>query len=117
MAPRSVSDLGHRISGKLFLPCWKPMLPSLSTINPRSPTSSVALRWTPTMLKVTAVDQTVGKVSFEVKHQYLDDGAAPGNGTLSDTSTIAVTVTAERISPISAASQRAFMLGLPVPDW
>ena len=34
-----------------------------------------------------------GQVNFSVQHQYLNDGAAPGNATNSDTSTITVTVT------------------------
>jgi hypothetical protein len=44
------------------------------------------------VLTITAIDPTTGKVSFSVHHQYSDDGPAPGNGTISDTSTIGVTV-------------------------
>ena len=39
------------------------------------------------------MDVDTGKVTFRVQHTYQDDGAAPGNGTSSDTSTIQVTVT------------------------
>lgn len=42
------------------------------------------------VLTITAL--TADTVSFSVEHQYLDDGAASGNGTASDTSTIKVTV-------------------------
>jgi hypothetical protein len=45
------------------------------------------------VLEVTDLDLSTGTVSFSVKHQYLDDGKAPGNATISDTSTIKVTVT------------------------
>jgi hypothetical protein len=44
------------------------------------------------VLLITAIDGATGQVSFSVEHQYLDDGAAPGNGTTSDISTIGVTV-------------------------
>src|SRR4029079_3253203 len=43
-------------------------------------------------LIITAVDATNGQVSFSVQHQYLDDGLALGNNTISDVSTIGVTV-------------------------
>jgi len=45
-----------------------------------------------TVLTVTAINSTTGQVSFSVQHQYLDDGLALGNNTISDTSTIGVTV-------------------------
>ena len=45
------------------------------------------------VLTVTNVDATNDTVAFRVQHQYLDDGAAPGNGTTFDTSDIVVTVT------------------------
>jgi hypothetical protein len=44
------------------------------------------------VLTIISVDPATGKVEFSVQHQYLDDGAAPGNGTIADTSTISVTV-------------------------
>jgi hypothetical protein len=39
-------------------------------------------------------------VSFSAEHQYLDDGAAPGNNTASDSSTITVTVTDDDASDL-----------------
>lgn len=45
------------------------------------------------VLTVTSFNATTGEVNFSVKHTYLNDGAAPGNSTNSDTSTITVTVT------------------------
>ena len=46
-------------------------------------------------LEITAVDLAIGKVSFTMSgHLYGDDGPAPGNGTLSDTSVITLTVSA-----------------------
>jgi len=44
------------------------------------------------VLTITSVDAATGNVGFYVQHQYLDDGLALGNGTISDTSTIGVTV-------------------------
>ena len=51
----------------------------------------------PTELTITSIDADSGTVGFQATHQYLDDGtagaSAPGaNGTLSDASTIRVTV-------------------------
>ena len=45
------------------------------------------------VLTITALNSATGQVSFSVQHKYADDGLALGNGTDSDTSTIAVTVT------------------------
>jgi hypothetical protein len=45
------------------------------------------------VLTITSFNSTTGEVNFSVKHTYLNDGAAPGNGTNSDTSTVTVTVT------------------------
>ena len=45
-----------------------------------------------TVLTITSVDTTTGQVGFSVQHQYVDDGAAPGNSTTSDNNTITVTV-------------------------
>jgi hypothetical protein len=45
------------------------------------------------ILEVTAVDLSIGKVSFSVQHVYADDGLAPGNATSSDISTISAEVT------------------------
>ena len=44
------------------------------------------------VLTITAINAATGQVSFSVQHQYLDDGLAPGNGTINDTSTILVAV-------------------------
>ena len=44
------------------------------------------------ILTITAIDTTTGQVSFSVQHQYLDDGLALGNNTISDVSMIGVTV-------------------------
>ena len=44
------------------------------------------------MLTITSIDAATGQVGFSVQHQYLDDGLALGNSTISDTSTIGVTV-------------------------
>jgi hypothetical protein len=44
------------------------------------------------VLTITSIERTSGAVSFRVEHQYLDDGAAPGNGTGADLSAISVTV-------------------------
>ena len=44
------------------------------------------------VLTITSIDTVTGQVGFSVQHQYLDDGLAPGNGTVSDVSTIGVTV-------------------------
>jgi hypothetical protein len=43
-------------------------------------------------LTITNVNTATGEVSFSVEHQYTDDGVSPGNVTISDTSTIIVTV-------------------------
>ncbi|HVT26667.1 MAG TPA: PKD domain-containing protein, partial [Lacipirellulaceae bacterium] len=45
------------------------------------------------VLKITSIDTLTGQVGFTSQHQYLDDGLAPGNGTVSDISTIGVSVT------------------------
>lgn len=44
------------------------------------------------VLTITAVNKTTGVVTYSVQHRYTDDGAAPGNNTASDNSTITVTV-------------------------
>jgi len=44
------------------------------------------------ILTITSVSQLTGEVGFSVQHVFLDDGAAPGNSTGSDVSTITVTV-------------------------
>ncbi len=44
------------------------------------------------VLEITAVDLSIGQVSFSVQHVYADDGIAPGNGTASDVSTISAVV-------------------------
>ncbi len=44
------------------------------------------------ILTITSIDTVTGQVGFSVQHQYLDDGLALGNNTVSDTSTIGVTV-------------------------
>lgn len=44
-------------------------------------------------LTITSIDNTGGQIGFAVQHRYLDDGAAIGNSTPSDTSTISVAVT------------------------
>ena len=44
------------------------------------------------VLTITSIDAATGQVGFSVQHQYLDDGLALGNGTISDTSVIGVTV-------------------------
>jgi hypothetical protein len=44
-------------------------------------------------ITVFALSPGSGQINFQVSHQYLDDGIAPGNGTSSDVSTIQVTVT------------------------
>jgi hypothetical protein len=44
------------------------------------------------VLTITAVNKTTGVVTYSVLHRYTDDGAAPGNNTANDTSTITVTV-------------------------
>ena len=41
---------------------------------------------------VTNVDSSTGTVAFSIQRQYADDGAAPGNGTISDLATIDLTV-------------------------
>jgi hypothetical protein len=45
------------------------------------------------VLTITSVDPTTGQIGFQLQHQYLDDGLAPGNATDSDISVISVTVT------------------------
>jgi hypothetical protein len=45
-----------------------------------------------TILRVDTVDLLSGVITFTVSHQYRNDGAAPGNATMSDTSTIRVSV-------------------------
>jgi len=46
------------------------------------------------VLEIVSLDLLTGAVGFVVTdHQYLDDGAAPGNGTPADESTVTVTVT------------------------
>ncbi|HEX5470569.1 MAG TPA: hypothetical protein VFW73_01725 [Lacipirellulaceae bacterium] len=44
------------------------------------------------LLTITSINSATGQIGFSVEHQYLDDGVAPGNGTVSDISTIGVTV-------------------------
>ncbi len=44
------------------------------------------------VLTISSIDTTTGQVGFSVQHQYLDDGLSLGNNTISDTSTIGVTV-------------------------
>lgn len=44
------------------------------------------------VLTITDLNATTGAIAFQVVHRYADDGPAPGNGTLSDTSVIQVTV-------------------------
>ena len=44
------------------------------------------------VLTITSIDATTGQVGFTVQHQYLDDGLALGNNTISDVSIIGVTV-------------------------
>ena len=46
-----------------------------------------------TELTILSVDTTFRQVNFEVTHQYVNDGANPGNGVPVDTSTIDVEVT------------------------
>ena len=45
------------------------------------------------LLEITAVDLLTGDVGFSAAHVYADDGAAPGNGSVQDSSTIQVTLT------------------------
>ena len=45
------------------------------------------------VLTIIFINSVTGQVDFSVQHQYLDDGLAPGNATIQDTSTISVTVT------------------------
>ena len=45
------------------------------------------------VLTITAINLATGQVSFSVQHKYADDGLASGNATVSDITTIAVTVT------------------------
>src|SRR6185503_18274670 len=45
-----------------------------------------------TSLTITSINITTGQVGYSVQHQYLDDGLALGNNTISDVSTIGVTV-------------------------
>jgi hypothetical protein len=45
------------------------------------------------VLTITSVDPTTGQIGFQLQHQYLDDGLAPGNATDSDISVVSVTVT------------------------
>jgi hypothetical protein len=49
---------------------------------------------------LTVTGLTADTVSFSAEHQYLDDGAAPGNNTASDSSTITVTVTDDDASDL-----------------
>lgn len=59
----------------------------------RLATSYVSTSGDRAVLEITSVDLVTGKVSFSVEHQYLDDGASSlGNNTISDASTIEVTV-------------------------
>jgi hypothetical protein len=44
------------------------------------------------VLTITGINAVTGQVSFSVQHQYLDDGMALGNNTISDVSIIGVTV-------------------------
>jgi hypothetical protein len=44
------------------------------------------------VLTITSIDAATGQVGFSVQHQYLDDGLALGNNTISDVSMIGVTV-------------------------
>ena len=74
--------------------------PMSSTLSPVLIVGDVLMSLTPgdpTELTITSIDADSGTVGFQATHQYLDDGTAgataPGaNGTLSDTSTIRVTV-------------------------
>jgi len=53
----------------------------------------------------TTLTLSAGVLSFSgVTHQYLDDGASPGNGTPSDTHTISVTVTDDDTGTGSAST-------------
>jgi hypothetical protein len=75
----------------------------------------------PTVLTITSIDTTTGKVGFSVPHLYLDDGPAVGNSTSSDSSTISVsssdfdgqsganqtTVTVNNVTPAIALNQIA----------
>lgn len=47
---------------------------------------------TTTTLAIQGTPTAGGLVTFNISHKYVDDGIAPGNGTASDTSTIAITV-------------------------
>ncbi|MCG8450446.1 MAG: PKD domain-containing protein, partial [Pirellulales bacterium] len=74
--------------------------PSTGVLSPLLMVGDVLMSLTPgdpTVLVITSIDANTGTVGFRSTHQYLDDGVAgaahPGaNGTLSDTSTIRVTV-------------------------
>src|SRR3954471_18033896 len=44
------------------------------------------------VLTITSIAAATGTVGFSVQHQYLDDGSALGNNTVTDTSTIGVSV-------------------------
>ena len=44
------------------------------------------------VLTLVGVNLQTGRVDFRLAHQYLDDGPAPGNGTIADTSVIQMTV-------------------------
>ena len=44
------------------------------------------------VLTITSINAITGQVGFSVQHQYLDDGLALGNNTISDVSNIGVTV-------------------------
>ncbi len=73
---------------------------------------------TSTILKITAIDHEAAQFSFEVSRRYLDDGVAPGNGTVSDESLIQVVVAddaggsgASVATPSGTLFQAAFGLG------
>lgn len=57
------------------------------------------------VLKIVSVNNTTGVITFTVAHQYLDDGVSSvqpgGNGTVSDASTISVTVTDDDLGTVT----------------
>jgi Ca2+-binding RTX toxin-like protein len=57
-----------------------------------------------TVLTVTSIDSVTGAVGFCLTHQYRNDGAAPGNATSVDASTVTVTVADLDVSESTATT-------------
>lgn len=75
-------DANNSTDSTFFLPATT-SLTANQTINSSSDTA---------VLTITAVNKTTGVVTYSVQHRYADDGAAPGNSTESDNSTVTATV-------------------------